>query len=39
MTNKIILTKQNIINTYNERQQNHCKIYYRYKKINKKTQN
>ena len=30
---KMILTEQNIINTYNQRQQEQCKLYHKYKKI------
>ncbi|MBL7147314.1 MAG: hypothetical protein ISS82_00630 [Nanoarchaeota archaeon] len=31
----IILTEQDIINTYDERQQEQCRLYYKYKKIKK----
>src|SRR3989344_3454297 len=33
MNNNSILTEQDVINTYDERQQNHYKLFYNYKKI------
>ena len=38
MNNNSILTEQDVINTYDERQQNHCKLFYNYKKIKQENQ-